>query len=72
MNNTEMGYKWIRMVALGIILTREQRRCSHWRSDLPPLMIFSGITFCLASPDWELSGTIPCFIGWYGAGVSHL
>ena len=38
----------------------------------PTLMFCSGITFALASPHWVLSGTIPCFIGPYGAGVMHL
>ena len=28
--------------------------------------------FSLASPHWELSGTIPCLTGAYGSGVTHL
>ena len=39
----------------------EKKGLMHW-----------GITFPLASPHWVLSGTIPCFIGAYGGGVTHL
>ena len=51
------------MVVLGIILRTGQRRSSHHRPDLLALMILTGISFCLASPHWVLSGTFACFIG---------
>ena len=61
------------MVVLCIISHHRPVRCSdHGLTPSPTLMFFSGITFALASPHWVLSGTIPCFIGPYGAGVMHL
>ena len=58
-----MGSKWIRMVVLGIISIGRQSRWSHYPADLPSLMLSSGISFCLASPHWVLSGTFACFMG---------
>ena len=60
------------MVVLCIISRDGQRRCSHDLPDLLTLMFSSGITFPLASPHWELSGTIPSFMGCYGIGVTQL
>ena len=60
------------MVVLCIISQDGPRRSSDHLPDLPSLNLSSGITFALASPHWVLSGTIPCFIGPYGAGVTQL
>ena len=72
LNDAKMGFKWIKMVVLCIISTTWPMRCSHDRPHLPSLMLSSGITFPLASPHWELSGTIPSFMGCYGIGVTQL
>ena len=60
---TKMGSKWIKMVVLCIISTTGPMLSSDHLPHLPTLMIFSEITFTLASSCWVLSGTLPSFMG---------
>ena len=60
------------MVVLCIISVSGHGRCSQGVPEIVDLVVFLGTGFALASPPWVLSGTILCFLGAYGSGVTHL